>query len=405
MSSMRSPIYPLLIKLFYFTGGNNYQTWLLCFQILFGAFGIFVFCRFIHDFFKMEYWQTFILVLLIATPYIFSGKIANQVMTEAIAYPMFLICIRYLIESVFDKRIRPFIIYMICCIPLILTRGQFLFLYVVSVLVIGYFIIFQKNKRKKIGRVILVFISCIVLTGLLERTYAYFLFKKFDKVSLTGVQLSAAAFYLSTPDDVKIFRDSTQIKFFKDVQEITHHKNNWNKIADVSKTPGNSGLGYYQAVYNKIIWKAVFPEAIKYIPQEDVSSDLKSWIFVDKLAKTVSIKLIRQHRYEFLLLVTKNVFYGLGYKHCFPLFFLVFIASFIFAIKYKNDFGILFLLMLGIGLSNVLLISVVEPTAEYRYLIYNDALYITLIIIAINCWLKYMVNKTIPLNQPPAVKK
>ena len=125
MSSFRGPLYPLLIRLLFFIGGNNYKIWLLCFQIIFGAFGIYIYCSFFYRFFKLKYWLTFILSLSIASPYFFSSTIANLVMTEAISYPLILIAIRYLTESVFTQNLKSFTIYLICCIPLILIRGQF----------------------------------------------------------------------------------------------------------------------------------------------------------------------------------------------------------------------------------------------------------------------------------------
>ena len=385
MSSIRSPMYPALIKLFYFIGGNHYQIWLFCFQILFGTFGIFVFSSFLHRFFKLKYWLTFLLVLFVAAPYFIYGKIANLVMTEAIAYPLFLISVRFLIESVFYKRMKPFAIYLICCIPLWLTRGQFLFFYVISSIVLMLFMFFLKEKRKQIILLLLIFISSIVITNLIERTYSYFLFNKFDKVSLIGVQLSAAAFYLSTSEDVRFLTDSTEIKFFKGVQDITHKENSWN-LAYVKTTEGNNGLGYYQMTYNKIIWQAVFPEAVKCVPHSEASNDMSGWIYVNKLTKSVSFKLIKQHWKEFSSLIAMNVLFGLGYKYFAFIFLLFLVVSVVFSIKHKNNFSILYSLLLMIGLLNVLLVSILEPASEQRYFIYNYALYITLIIIVITNW-------------------
>jgi len=385
MSSIRSPMYPALIKLFYFIGGNHYQIWLLCFQILFGTFGIFVFSRFLHQFFKLNDFLTFVLTLFLSIPYFFYGKIANLVMTEAIAYPLFLISVRFLIESVFDKRMRPFVIYMICSVPLVLTRGQFLFFYVISLVILMIFLIFLKEKRRKIYRLIAIFILLVISTNLIERTYSYFLFNKFDKVNLSGVQLSAAAFYLSSVEDVRIFTDSTEIKFFKGVQDITHKQNSWN-LAYAKTTEGNNGLGYYQMTYNKIIWQAVFPEAVKCVPHLEATNDMSGWIYVNKLTKSVSFKLIKQHWKEFSSLIAMNVLFGLGYKYFAFIFLLFLVISVVFSIKYKNNFSILYSLLLMIGLLNVLLVSMLEPASEQRYFIYNYALYITLIIITINNW-------------------
>jgi hypothetical protein len=403
MSSMRSPIYPLLIKLFYFIGGNHNQVWLLCFQILFGALGVYIFCSFIHRFFKLEYWLTFLLSLFLLVPYFIFGKIANVVMTEAIAYPLFLITIRFLIESVFNRRMRTFVMYLFCCIPLIMTRGQFLFLYLISVIVIVYFLIFLKEKRKKLGRVILIFLSCIIFTNLAERTYNYILFHHFNKVSLVGLQLSAAGFYLSDHEDIKLFNDTTEIKLFERVQLITHTQNNWNLTYD-KRTIGNSGFGYYQKVYNDIIWHAAYPEAKKLIPENDAFNDLSCWIFVNNLTKSVSIKLIRQHWKEFISMYATNVLYGLGYKHNSLLFIISLFVFIVLSFRFHNKYAVLFTLLLVLSLINVVLIALVEPTGEYRYLIYNDFLYITLIVIAVNNWITLLKKNQDTIN-PKVVSK
>ncbi len=392
MSSMRSPVYPLLIKLFYFIGGNNYQIWLLCFQIIFGTFGLYVFCSFVHRFFKLEYWLTFLLSLSLLAPYFLFGQIANIVMTEAIAYPLFLIAIRFLIESVIDRRMRPFIIYLFCCIPLIMTRGQFLFLYFISIIVITYLFIYLKEKRKKLMRVVIIFISCIILTNLAERSYNYILFQRFNKVSLIGVQLSAAGFYLSEKEDMKLFNDSTELRFFKSVLQTTHIENNWNREYD-KKTPTNSGFGYYQMVYNKIIWGAVYPEAKKIVPQPEAHNDLRSWMYINKLTTAVSFKLIQQHWKEFVSIYITNVLYGLGYKHYSFLFFMLLVVFLVVFLRFQNKYALLYTLLLIISLANVLLIALLEPTGEYRYLIYNDALYFALIIVALNNWISLLKNK------------
>jgi len=390
MSSVRSPVYPLLIKFFFFIGKGNYLVWLLCFQILWGALGVFVFSRFIYSFFKAAYWLVFLLSLGLLAPYFIFGSIANQVMTEAIAYPAFLFAIRHLTEAVFDKRMKPFVIFMLFSVLLILTRGQFLFLYAVTAVVIVYLFIYSKEKSKRIFRVLIIFISLVILTNLMERTYHYSLYRQFSKVSLTGLQLSAMGFYLSDSEDKNLFKDSLECVFFERVQQRTHYENNWNIHFD-KKTVTNSGLGYYQQVYNKIIWKAVYPEAVKLVPESDASNDHTSWKFIHRLTKSVAYQLLKKHKAEFLEIYFKNVIYGIGYKHYSLLFVLSFVVFIISYCMKACKYSLIYMLMMFICFSNVLLVALVEPASEYRYLIYNDALYMSILILALNNWLK---NKT-----------
>jgi hypothetical protein len=385
MSSMRSPLYPLLIKLLYFIGGSSYKFCLLCFQTFFGAFGIYVFCSFVHRYFKMLYWLSFLLSICLLAPYIVFGEIANIIMTEAIAYPLFLIAIRFLTEAVLEKRARPFIFYMLCCIPLILTRGQFLFFYPVSIIAIIILFILNKEKRKRQLKVTVIFVLCIIFTALAERTYNFALYRQFDKVSLSGLQVSAIGFFVSEKSDSTLFKDSTEQKFFKGVLEITHQQNNWNLAYD-KKTAGNSGFGYYQMVYNKIVWGAVYPEAKKWLPDAVKQNDLEGWKFINKLSRSVAFVLFKQHYKEILTIMLTNFVNGFGYKHYSLLLFVLFISVLWLSLKQKDRMAILFAFLLLICFLDVGIIALVEPTGEYRYLIYNDAIYTVILVISLNRW-------------------
>jgi uncharacterized membrane protein len=83
-------------------------------------------------------------------------KIGNSILSESLAYPIFLIFIIFFIKSIFGKKnyFKNFLLSLIFFSLLVLTKKTFLILVPVYFLSLIVELIFSKELKKAIGRLI-----------------------------------------------------------------------------------------------------------------------------------------------------------------------------------------------------------------------------------------------------------
>jgi len=378
MHPIRTPLYPLIIKLLQLAGGHYFHLLTLVFQIGIGITAVYIFSSYWMQTFNLPIWITFLISLVCFAPYIISEN-GNYILSEAIAYPLFLIAMRYFFSALLSKKFNHFYIYLLFLLLLILTRSQFLFLYPLSFLALIYLFYNAKNEKIAIIKLFVAFIFCIILTNVFERSYFYFKYHKFKTIPFTGIQIATPAFYLTKANDIKLFTDSTEIKYFSDVYKIISD-NNWTWNYN-TKLNGNKGMSYYGSVYNKICHGAIEPIAEVLYKKIINDNTMDGYIAIDQLTSKIALKIINANKMRYFKLYTMNLIEGIGGKHYTVFFLILFLLSFLIFCKTKNIYALFTFSVCCINISNVALIAILEPTNLYRYTIYNDALFSTLLII------------------------
>ena len=206
MELFRSCGYPFFIAFNKYLFGENFISTLIFFQFLATLLASLFIVRSIRESVKLNKWLAIILFIGLILP-IFSGiKSANLILSEAIAYPLYLFIIGNIVLGINLKQNKNFY--------LILVRGQFLFL--IPILLIAVFLTYDNiffNKKN------LILIFSIIAVPFLAVS-ADIIFHKLRHnqavtTPWTGLQVITIPFFVSDKDDYLVFENKDQQDYFK----------------------------------------------------------------------------------------------------------------------------------------------------------------------------------------------
>ena len=396
MDAFRDPVYPLFLKFCRLFGSNFGLKIAVVIQLLFGAFSIYSLLKYIKSKFNIQPFVVFILSLVLMFPYFHvpmfnsgSASIGNYLMTEALAYPLFLIIIRYFIETIFDKNGKKAIIVISLTALLMLVRGQFKFMYVVDFAMIAYLLYANRNTKKALILCGLV-IGCSVITNLFDRTYHLALHGKFVTTPFGGNQLFTPVLFFAKPGDENLFKDSTDKNIVRGmIQRVQEYR------ANNDDKNHQDDLYHIKKDYNFISWEACCHPLMDMYKDK---TDMEKWDIVNKKAFTISSTLGHKYRNALILLYVENVKEQLGQiTNWFFILMFSFVSLFYFLRKPLNSIFALVIFTLMIIWGNVLLVCLLE-TSEFRYNIYCLSLCTTVLIILLSTLFDRVYNNTTPIS-------
>ena len=371
---IRSPIYPLFINICRLIAGTHYLTLLILSQIAIGLASITVFCSFLFKQFNLNKWIVLSLSFILFSPYLFGMQIGNIIGTEPLAYPLYLITFKYILEAFNTGKFKKFALAFCWATVLILTRSQFLFLYPLILIIILYFLVFTGMNKKSLLKISIVFSVFIIGCISLEMTYHKLTNDKFIRTPFLGIQLVTNALYVSESKDSVLFKPGTEKEIFiKIIKEAERKKLTLSTFAN---NAGFSYIHHYDTAYNELCWRTMFPILQSNIKHNDIT-DL--YIQADKLTLSISKQLIYHNWREFLSLYAKNIYNGLGgflgftwsISTFFCLMFTLFLGN------RSNE--LMFLIIISIcNVFNYMLVALVEPIM-LRYSFYTEIILIVFI--------------------------
>ena len=144
MHEMREPLYPSLIALFRNLFGQNgddgYLLFVVIFQAMLIGYVVYNVTKYLSREFKLSDFGTFAVFLIFISVSLMNRFVAkrgamysNSIMSEGIAYPLYILFIRYCFEYIYTYRKRPLFVATIISFLLVSTRKQ---MYVTLVLII-----------------------------------------------------------------------------------------------------------------------------------------------------------------------------------------------------------------------------------------------------------------------------
>lgn len=376
---IRPPLYPLFIDFVQLVSRTHYLTVLLLSQLTIGFLAAYIFCSFIKRSFKLPLWVTFVLSLFCLYPYIYQNA-GNLILSEGLAYPLFLIAMRFCLEGILYRNSRSIVLAIVFSIPLVLTRGQFLFLYPVLAATLLYLFVFAAGIRAKALFLIMVFLSSIIITNLTERTYNYVLHQHFVVAPFSGVQFLTTALYVAKEDDAKLFNSPSLSRLFLSV----YTKMMQQKVNQESYPKVNSIYPTYAAhfamSYNTICWNILIPEISSQVLHKTGKPDKDDWITVNRITSSMAFTLVKANLGRFIHFYILNFISGLRsfILNVPALFSLVLIAT------TRNRITELFFFVSLLHFANIALVALVEAPLT-RYLMYTQVFYDVLV-----CVLVYM---------------
>jgi hypothetical protein len=365
-SSVRSMLYPLILKIYILFFKTNF-IYLIFMQILLGILACYNFSKSFADYFNLPYLKfkifRIVALILLLSPYWGMLKIGNNIMSEAICYPLFLFAINNFISVLINSNYKKFFKFLWFTCLLILARRQFLFIYPVTVVFIIYLFWLKKFNKSKLISITLAFLLSIVVTDLLERSYHYIYHNRFSHVPFTGIQLIVAPMYVAKSQDINLFTNKIEQQIFKEINENIE-KNILSQLSEFNRK--NCFFYYHFYNYYNTMHHGIIPAAFS---KNNISDPWK----LDKIAIKMSLVLIINNLKNYLFLYILNIILNLGG------FFFVMLLSFLFLytlfwqIKFKDNLSLITIAILMFSFANYGLVALVE-TAFNRYTHYTDTI-------------------------------
>lgn len=204
-SIIRPPAYPFLIDIFRFIFGNYFSLYLCAFQTALVFYAAWYFISVLEK----DYSRPVLLaVFCVVTIYpVFGLKIGIHILTEAIAYAIFLTCIALMYTMEYPLKIRTVAILSALMGLNLLFKPQTAFLYPVYVILL--FRIYVQDRRLTIFvKPAFLLVVSFLCAHLVDRAANLAYNGSFTGSSIMGLQLAKDALYISDPSDAIHFENT-----------------------------------------------------------------------------------------------------------------------------------------------------------------------------------------------------
>ena len=373
----RTPMYPLFVNAVEAIFGDYYKPALKVLQLLLGLASVWFFINQLREHISLQAFWYLLLTLIILVPYIYNHKIANNILTEAIAYPLYLLTTIHFLMFFFKERAKHLTYALIFLFILLLTRKQFLYFVPIG-LVILFWISYKSKTFKNHITHSIVLALLPFLVSLTDSTYHKIVHNHFTNTPWTGIHLLAPAMYVADKEDIAIYTSEEEKAYFNAIYaEIEENK--YNEAAAISE--GQDVISHYIANFAKIANSTIYPIGKERYEKELSEND--ALIKIDETTSAMALPLIKDNFKKWISLYIKNFSYGFENSK----YVLLFVILFLFGISKINGSNanrfkaIAFLTC--ITLSNMALVAVGMHTLK-RFTFYNDWVLFFVIFILLN---------------------
>jgi hypothetical protein len=365
MDIYRSSGYPFFIVLHKWFFDSKFVNFLLLSQFCLTTFSIFYLKNKIENSLELSQWGSLLVFLLLFVPVFYEIKVINAILSEALAYPLYLLIIANLFEFVATKHFKNILYSSILLLLLIQVRGQFMFVVVVLIVVLLISKTGELYTKKHWIALVITSIIPIISIGI-DVAFHKIKHHKTTTTPWTGIQTASLPFYVSNKNDYKVLNTKMQQDYFKYI--FCKLEKNKLLLSQVSED-SLSKIDFYFANYVYIANSTLGNGGETFFKDKYPEDELV--IANDKMAASITIPLLKNNFLNWSKYYIQNIIKGIGSaKYLITTLFLAFF-SFI-KIRKKDTITAKFifigtLLILG----NITLVAIAEPTTS-RYLFYNN---------------------------------
>jgi hypothetical protein len=385
MVIFRSCGYPFFIAFHRYLFGENYISALILTQfvatILAGLFLI----NSIRKSVQLNKWHSVILFIAIILP-VFTGiKTANLILSEAIAYPLYLFIIGNIILGIAHKQNKKFYLSLILTFILILVRSQFLFL--IPVLLISVLLTYGKLLFCKKNLFLLIVIISIPFSAIaVDITFHKLRHNHAVTTPWTGIQVAAIPFFVSDKDDYLLFENENQQNYFK----FIYNKLDEKKLLQNNLPENIDEKDFFYENYCNISNFTISDDGLNFF-NKNLSYEEKI-ILNDKMSLSITASLIKNNLSKWITIYKKNVFRGIGEIQ--SLFFILILLFLNFFMLYKKEEFIskFIILLCFLIIGNIALVGIAEPVIE-RYTYYNNWIILAIFLLLFQNYFQKKTNE------------
>ncbi|MCS6912197.1 MAG: hypothetical protein RMK29_05950 [Myxococcales bacterium] len=355
----RTPGYPLFLDVMQRVGGDRYLVAVQLTQLVVGVVCALHLTRTLRCLFSLPLWLAALTHLLLLVPQARYGHVAA---TESLSYSLFLLLLSLLTRSFFDRSQRSVLGVAATLFLLVLVRPQFVFLFPLSALYLGWLFVSRRALRRNL---VAAAAFAVLLPGsvLAQAVYNLVFHGRFARIPFTGVQAITVALYLAEPGDEQLLPPGRGRQYFAHLlRQVQAH--GWHRHA---RPPGRSYFDHFNQVYVHTYLDAVIPGYLRLLGKDALGPD--DWVELDRLTLDIALRMFLHRLGPMALHVLKQMQETAGHL---PLLMVCLVVLPLLLHQRTGMPGALALVAVGMmGLANYVLVALVEPLGA-RYTMYTE---------------------------------
>lgn len=374
---IRFPAYGLFLRTVDLFFGSYYDVVVVGIQLVFGFAALHLLAKNCSQLFSLRLWQYLLLLAVLTFPFFPPLFVANNICTEGIAYPLYLLLISFTLDFLFREEKRKFFPLGIIFIGLCLTRGQFI---VVSPILAAILVLRERKEifKKPMIFYLVGFLLLPVLVQLLDRTYHKAVHGFFVTTPFSYSNAITLPLFVSQKEDYKALPTADQQHLFVHTHRVL------DSLGLLSRHIAGEPKAKYQVFHDNfpIICNRTFHAyGVDYF-EKKVEKIGKNVILVEESSKAMLPVLVKNNFREYISIFWQGVSHGFGGWINAVLAFLIFLYSALLILKKWTRENATLFLATTLLVSNALIVGFASHSIM-RYLFYNYffALLIVLILL------------------------
>lgn len=388
-SSVRPALYPLFLDLIDLATGGGAERYTHLFQIALGAAALFFATLTFRRLFGLGALATVAVSVCLLVPYFRYAPFANLILSEGLAYPLFLFATALLLSAMLTRSLPQALGFLALTIALCLVRKQFLFLFPLGLLVALHAGLQDRDLRRALI-VAAATLAGLAATPFVDKGAAWLARGDAYRYPLTAVQLVTLPVYAAplsaaerlTPESAAIFLAARRVMDERTISLESFRKRPWPHI-DVA--------AHYARSFADALHEAILPAAISTLFAKPYR-DAEDWKSVERLLTRDEVARLDAALFalwrdlglaapaETATVFVRNVMFFLGGPMFLVLFALLGALAARAALGGGSGLGWAVATALAAHLGNFLLVALVEPVYP-RYSLYTDAVVIAMIVV------------------------
>lgn len=371
----RFPGYILFLRSLQFLFKSSFDVVAVAVHLIFSFIAIIVFYKKMVGLLFLKVFSKIALLAVLILPFFPPFEIANNLTSEGLAYPLYILLIAFATELIFIGDRKKILHVSLIFFALALTRGQFI---VVGPIIAFMLLLKLKKATFRRGNILLIALLLLlpVFSGLLDSSYRKLFYGHFIKTPYSYVNAITLPLFVSEAENINLIAT----KAHKDIFKMSYER------IDSLKLLSSKVNGSYNSKY------MVFHEHFPQICNQNIHAQGKAYYYaLDQTPHLNSIRTEEACKAMFPVLLKANFkewaaiyFAGIvhGFQSVFALFFMIVLAILslwkVLRKFSRNNGFILFSTLLL--LSNAMIVAVASHSIQ-RYLFYNYALALLIILI------------------------
>lgn len=382
MDIYRSAGYPIFLWLLKQISGSHLDFATIAFQITIGVCVIYVFITRLKRLLNIHPIWLLFLTMIVASPYVYNHRLANNYLSEALTYSLYLLVTLFFLEGLILKSVRSLWISIPILAILLMFRSQFLFMVPVALLIILWLALRHKDKKNYVS-IGLAFIVLPLLTSLLDKTFHYLKHGYFVNTPWTGIPLITPAFYVSDEQDYQLYESEFEQQFFKSIHSQLIKRNL--NIHHLKEDGINDETTFYILHFSKISNETLFDYGKTLLGKE--MSESQKFIALDALTKEMVLPLVLDNFGLWCKLYIKNIVNAFGTSKYMLLYVILLLFGLVGMIKKDMDGYKVISLLSILTFGNIALVALGMHTIK-RFTFYNDWVVFLIVFILLDTYMK-----------------